>query len=176
MVIQSIFGLLMFVIFACMISENRKVISKKTVIIGLLTQIILAAILLKLPIFRDFFLFLNKIVFALDKSCTAGTSMVFGYLGGGALPFDEKFPGASFILAFRGLPLLIFMSAISSLLFYWKILPIVVKGFSWFMQRTFGIGGAEGVGVSANIFIGMVEAPLFIRPYLKNMTRQAVTE
>ena len=97
--------------------------------------------------------------------------MVFGYLGGGDLPFAEKFPGASFILAFRALPLILVISALSALLFYWKILPIVVQAFSWSLQKTMGLGGAEGLGVSANIFVGMVESPLFIRPYLKDMTR-----
>ncbi|MBA3018011.1 MAG: nucleoside:proton symporter, partial [Desulfobacteraceae bacterium] len=104
-------------------------------------------------------------------STTAGTSFVFGYLGGGSLPFNEKFPGSSFILAFRALPLVLVISALSSLLFYWKILPLIVKGFSKFMQKTMRLGGAEGLGVSANIFVGMIESPLFIRPYLKDMTR-----
>jgi CNT family concentrative nucleoside transporter len=66
------------------------------------------------------------------------------------------------------------MSALSALLFYWKILPVVVKGFSWALQRTMGLGGTEGLGVSANIFVGMVESPLFIRPYLENMTRSEI--
>jgi CNT family concentrative nucleoside transporter len=66
------------------------------------------------------------------------------------------------------------MSALSALLFYWKILPVVVKGFSWALQRTMGLGGTEGLSVSANIFVGMVESPLFIRPYLENMTRSEI--
>ena len=100
--------------------------------------------------------------------------MVFGYLGGGKLPFAEKYPVASFILAFRALPLVLFISALSALLFYWKILPVVVKAFSWALQKTMGLGGAEGLGVSANIFVGMVESPLFIRPYLNDMTRSEI--
>jgi CNT family concentrative nucleoside transporter len=95
-------------------------------------------------------------------------------LGGSDLPFKELFPGASFILAFRALPLVLLMSALSALLFYWKILPIVVRAFSWALQKTMGLGGAEGLGVSANIFVGMVESPLFIRPYLKEMTRSEI--
>jgi CNT family concentrative nucleoside transporter len=110
-------------------------------------------------------------VLSLEESTRAGTSMVFGYLGGGPLPFEEKFPGAAFILAFRGLPLVLVISALSALLFYWKILPLIVRGFSWGLEKTMRLGGAEGLGVSANIFVGMVEAPLFIRPYLAQMTR-----
>ena len=114
---------------------------------------------------------LNGAVMGLVQACRAGTSMVFGYLGGGPLPFSESFPGASYILAFQALPLLILMSAISSLLFYWKILPALVRVFSWALKKSFGLGGAEGVGVSANIFVGMVESPLFIRPYFPDLTR-----
>ena len=117
------------------------------------------------------FIYINKLFLFLEESTTAGTSFVFGYLGGGSLPFDEKFPGSSFILAFRALPLVLVMSALSSLLFYWKILPLVVRAFSWGLQKTMKIGGAEGLGVSAEIFLGMVESPLLIRPYLKDMTR-----
>ncbi|MDL1967876.1 MAG: nucleoside:proton symporter [Deltaproteobacteria bacterium] len=171
MIVQSIAGLVVFVGLAWAMSENRKKVSIKTVFIGLVLQLTIGIALLKLPFFRDFFLFLNRIVLSLEESTTAGTSFVFGYLGGGALPFDEKFPGSSFILAFRALPLILLISALSSLLFYWRILPLIVKGFSKFLQKTMGLGGAEGLGVSANIFVGMIESPLFIRPYLNNITR-----
>ena len=171
MIIQSMAGLVVFVILAWAMSENRKKVSIKTVATGLALQLLVGMVLLKLPFFKDFFLFLNRIVLSLEESTTAGTSFVFGYLGGGSLPFNEKFPGSSFILAFRALPLVLVISALSSLLFYWKILPLIVKGFSKFMQKTMRLGGAEGLGVSVNIFVGMIESPLFIRPYLKDMTR-----
>jgi CNT family concentrative nucleoside transporter len=171
MIIQSIAGLVVFVVLALAMSENRKKVSIKTVATGLALQLAVGMVLLNLPFFRDFFLFLNRIVLSLEESTAAGTSFVFGYLGGGSLPFNEKFPGSSFILAFRALPLILVISALSSLLFYWKILPLIVKGFSKFMQKTMRLGGAEGLGVSANIFVGMIESPLFIRPYLKDMTR-----
>ncbi|MBC2694804.1 MAG: nucleoside:proton symporter [Desulfobacteraceae bacterium] len=171
MIIQSIAGLVVFVVLAWTMSENRKKVSIKTVFTGLVLQLAVGIVLLKLPFFRNFFLFLNHIILFLEESTAAGTSFVFGYLGGEALPFDEKFPGSSFILAFRALPLILVISALSSLLFYWKILPLIVKGFSKFLQKTMNLGGVEGLGVSANIFVGMIESPLFIRPYLKNMTR-----
>ncbi|MEA3436711.1 MAG: nucleoside transporter C-terminal domain-containing protein [Thermodesulfobacteriota bacterium] len=171
MILQSTAGFIAFAVLAWLISENRSKVSLKIVCIGIVMQLAVGFVLLKLPMFRDFFLFLNRLVLALEESTVAGTSMVFGYLGGAALPFDEKFPGASFILAFRALPLILLMSALSALLFYWKILPLVVKSFSWCLQKTMKLGGAEGLGVSANIFVGMVESPLFIRPYLQFMTR-----
>jgi len=174
MIIQSIFGLVVFVVFAWLISENRKQIPLRTVIIGLATQLAVGVILLKLPFFRNFFLLLNRLVLSLEESTIAGTSFVFGYLGGGDLPFAEKFPGTSFVLAFRALPLILLISALSALLFYWKILPLVVKAFSWSLEKTLRLGGAEGLGVSANIFVGMIESPLFIRPYLKSMTRSEI--
>jgi CNT family concentrative nucleoside transporter len=171
MIIQSMAGLVVFAAFAWFVSENRKRINLKIVLIGIGLQLVVGFVLLKLPMFREFFLYLNRLVLTLEESTTAGTSFVFGYLGGGPLPFEEKYPGAGFILAFRGMPLILLMSALSALLFYWKILPLVVRAFSWALQKTMGVGGAEGLGVSANIFVGMVEAPLFIRPYLQFMTR-----
>jgi concentrative nucleoside transporter, CNT family len=174
MIAQSIAGLAVFTGIAWLFSENRTKVRFKIIIAGILIQLVVGLILLKLPVFRNFFISLNRLVLSLEESTTAGTSMVFGYLGGGNLPFAEKFPGAAFILAFRALPLVLLISALSSLLFYWKILPVVVKAFSWALQKTMGLGGAEGLGVSANIFIGMVESPLFIRPYLNGMTRSEI--
>ncbi|MEJ2221957.1 MAG: nucleoside transporter C-terminal domain-containing protein [Desulfobacterales bacterium] len=174
MIIQSIAGLLVFTGIAWCMSENRKQVNLKIPVIGIMIQLAIGLILLKLPIFREFFLLLNRLVLSLQAATNAGTSFVFGYLGGSDLPFKESFPGASFILAFRALPLVLLMSALSALLFYWKILPVVVRAFSWALQKTMGVGGAEGLGVSANIFVGMVESPLFIRPYLKAMTRSEI--
>jgi CNT family concentrative nucleoside transporter len=168
---QSILGLVVFGLLAILMSENRKKIRPLAVLAGIGLQLAVGLILLKLPIFREFFLLLNRAVLSLEESTVAGTSFVFGYLGGGPAPFEVKYPAASFILAFRALPLILLMSALSALLFHWKVLPLVVRGFSWILQKTLRIGGAEGLGVSANVFVGMVESPLFIRPYLRNLTR-----
>jgi len=174
MMIQSMAGLLIFAGLAWLMSENRKEAKIKIALIGIVLQLLVGLLLLKLPVFREFFLLLNRVVLSLEEATTAGTSFVFGYLGGAALPFKEKFPGASFVLAFRGLPLVLLMSALSALLFYWRILPPVVRAFSWALQKTMRLGGAEGLGVSANVFVGMIEAPLFIRPYLQYMTRSEI--
>jgi CNT family concentrative nucleoside transporter len=174
MIIQSMAGLLVFSGIAWLISENHKKVKVKLVIAGIAIQLVIGFILLKLPLFRSFFISLNHLVLSLEASTKAGTSMVFGYLGGGELPFAEKYPGSSFILAFQALPLILVISALSSLMFYWKILPFVVRSFSYALQKTLGLGGAEGLGVSANIFVGMVESPLFIRPYLEEMTRSEI--
>ncbi len=96
---------------------------------------------------------------------------MFGYIGGGPLPFEPKFPGAEFSLAFQALPIVLIMSVLTTLLFYWRVLPPIVRGFSWLLERTLGIGGAVGLSTAANISLGMVEAPLFIKPYLSRLTR-----
>ena len=96
---------------------------------------------------------------------------MFGYLGGGPLPFELKVPGAEFVLAFQALPIVLLMSVLTTLLFYWRVLPPVVRGFSWALERTMGVGGAVGLSTAANIFVGHVEAPLFIRPYLAQLSR-----
>lgn len=169
--LQGAAGIVVFGLLALALSENRRCIGVKTVLIGIGLQFALGFLLLKLPLFRAFFLLLNRLVLSIEESTTAGTAFVFGYLGGGPPPFDEKIAGADYILAFRALPLVLVVSALSALLFYWKILPPVVRAFSWALRKTMGVGGAEGLGVSANVFVGMVEAPLFIRPYLQQMTR-----
>ena len=171
MYLQGILGLIVLTGFAWAISENRGRIKAGTVAAGFIIQFVLALIMLKIPISREIFKVLNYGVEALDKATTAGTSFVFGYLGGGALPFDEKSPGSSFVFAFKALPLVLVISALSSILFYWKILPLVVRAFSFLLQKTLKIGGAVALGAAANIFLGMVEAPLLVRPYLRQMTR-----
>ena len=171
MLIQSLLGLIVFVLLAWLASENRRRFPFKLVMVGLGLQLLLAALLLKVPWCQDLFLLLNRAVLALEQATQAGTSMVFGYLGGGPLPFAEPYPGSAYIFAFRGLPLVLLISALSSLLFYWRVLPRVVNLFSLLLRKSLGIGGAEGLGVAANVFVGMVESPLIIRPYLLKMTR-----
>jgi CNT family concentrative nucleoside transporter len=156
---------------AWLFSENRKRINLRTIITGLGLQVVLALLLLKLPGSQVVFLWLNEAVKALEESTNAGTGFVFGYLGGAALPFDEKIPGSSYILAFRGLPLVLVISALSALFFYWRIMPSVVRLFSWVLRHIMGIGGVEGLGTAANVFVGMVESPLLVRPYLSGVSR-----
>jgi CNT family concentrative nucleoside transporter len=168
---RGLFGLAGLMTLAWLASENRRRIPLKTVLLGVLLQLAAALLLLKLPVSRQFFLFLNQAVLALDRATAAGTSLVFGYLGGGPLPFAESAPGASFILAFCALPLVLVVSALSALFFHWRILPRVVGAFSWLLRRVLTVGGAVAVGAAANIFVGMVEAPLLIRPYLARLSR-----
>jgi CNT family concentrative nucleoside transporter len=169
--LQGIVGIVFLTGFAWLISENRRAVRYQIILTGLVVQFALALILLKIPFFGDLFNLLNDAVAAIQQATTAGTSFAFGYLGGGPLPFAETYPGSSFIFAFNALPLVLVVGALSSLLFYWRILPLVVRAFSWLLQKTMGIGGAVGVGAAANVFLGMVESPLVIKPYLSRLTR-----
>ncbi len=168
---QSVLGIILLLVLAWVLSENRSVINRRIIVVGVALQFALALLLIKAPFFQSAFISLNKVVLAVDQATMAGTSMVFGYLGGGDLPFKESFPGSSFILAFRALPIVLVISALSSLMFYWGILPRLVSLFSRMLQKTMGIGGAVGVSSAANVFVGMVEAPLLIKPYLKQLDR-----
>jgi len=169
--LQGALGILVFIGIAWLISEKRKLVKIPTIVAGVAVQFAVAAVLLYVPLFQRVFLLLNNVVLALDSATRAGTSFVFGYVGGGPPPFMMQDPGANFVLAFQSLPLVLVIGALASLLFYWKILPYIVRAFSLALQKTLNIGGALGLGASTTIFLGLVEAPLVIKPYLKNMTR-----
>src|SRR3954465_3396668 len=169
--LQSLLGILALLALAWVISENRRAVAWKQVAIGLLVTSATAVILLKVPGVSRVFGAINDAVDALAAASRAGTSFVFGYLGGGQLPYDLKVPGAEFVLALQALPIVLLMSVLTTLLFHWRLLPPSARGFSWLLERTLKVGGAVGLSTAANIFLGMVEAPLFIRPYLASLTR-----
>src|SRR5262245_35089680 len=169
--LQSAVGVIALIGFAWLISENRRAVSWRQAGIGLAVTLALAALFLKVPPVTAAFGSINSAVDAIAAASRAGTSFVFGYIGGGALPFELKFPGNEFVLAFNALPIVLLMSVLTTLLFYWGILPPVVRGFAWALNRTMGVGGAVGLSTAANIFVGHVEAPLFIRPYLAKLSR-----
>ena len=169
--LQSAFGVFVLLALAWVFGENRRAVSFRQAAIGLFVTLITAIVLIKIPVVSRVFGAINDAVGAIASASRAGTSFVFGYLGGGALPYDLKAPGSDFILAFQALPIVLVMSVLTTLLFYWRVLPPVVRGMAWLLERTLGIGGAVGLSTAANIFLGMVEAPLFIRPYLAKLTR-----
>ena len=169
--LQSAFGVFALLAIAWALGENRRAVSLRQAAVGLVVTILTAVALIKLPVVAHAFGVINDAVGAISAASRAGTSFVVGYLGGAALPFDLKAPGADFILAFQALPVVLVMSVLTTLLFYWRVLPPVVRGMAWLLERTLGVGGAVGLSTAANIFLGMVEAPLFIRPYLAQLTR-----
>jgi concentrative nucleoside transporter, CNT family len=168
---RGLLGVAALLLLAWLLSENRWRIPIRTVIAGVVLQFALAVVFVKFPPAASVFLVLNQGVDALQRATDDGTSFVFGYLGGSTLPFNESQPGLSYIFAFRALPLVLTISALASLLFYWGILQVVVKGFAWLLRRTMGVGGALGLGAAVHIFVGNIEAPLLVRPYLLRMER-----
>lgn len=169
--IHGLFGLLGFVFVAFLMSENRRAIRWLPVLVGLVIQVVLAIVFVKVAFFADIFNVLNSAVVALEQSTVQGTSFVFGYIGGAKLPFAVQGATSTYSLAFEALPLVIVISALSSLLFYYRIMPVIIRIVSWVVSRGLGLGGALAMGVSANIFLGMAESPLVIRPYMKRITR-----
>jgi CNT family concentrative nucleoside transporter len=169
--VRGLLGILVLLLVAWLISENRWRIPIRVVVTGIALQFVLAIVFVKFPPAASMFLVLNDAVDALQRATDTGTSFVFGYLGGGPLPFDEKQPGLGYIFAFRALPMVLTISALASLLFYWGVLQIIVKGFAWVLRRAMGIGGALGLGAAVHIFVGNIEAPLLVRPYLQRMER-----
>src|ERR1051326_651150 len=169
--LQSAAGIAALLGLAWLLSEDRRAVAWTRVGVGLGASFLLAAILLKVPQATTVFALVNDAVEAIADATRAGTAFVFGYLGGGPLPFDLKTPGSEFVLAFQALPVVLVMSVLTTLLFYWRILPPIVRGFALALEKTLGVGGAVGLSTAANIFLGMVEAPLFIRPYLGKLSR-----
>jgi CNT family concentrative nucleoside transporter len=169
--LQSALGIAVILLAAWSLSENRRAFPWRTVAVGLALEIILALLLLKLPPARAALLSLNGVVDALMAATKAGTSFVFGYAGGAPPPFAVTNPAALSSFAFQILPLVIVISALAALLWHWRVLPVIVKGFAYVLQKTLSIGGAVGLGSASTIFLGMIEAPLLIRPYLARLTR-----
>ncbi|MGD8957176.1 MAG: nucleoside transporter C-terminal domain-containing protein [Chromatiaceae bacterium] len=173
-VIHGLFGLATLVMLAWLLSEDRRAVRPRLILAGLTLQIVLALALLGLPPVKTLFVALNDAVLALQQATESGTGFVFGYLGGGDPPFETRYPQNGFILAFRALPLLLVIGALSALLFHWRVLPLLVRGFAWVLRKTLGLGGPLGLGAAANVFVGMTESPLLIRPYLNAMSRSAL--
>src|SRR6267142_2082529 len=153
LIARSVLGFLLLHALAWALSENRRTVAWRPVVAGMLLTLALGVLLLRAPFVQQAFLALNDALGALEKATRDGTSFVFGFLGGGPLPYPESYPGASFVLAFRALLL-------------W-----IVRGFSLVLEKTLGVGGAIGLSSAANVFVGMVEAPLIVKPYIRDMSR-----
>jgi concentrative nucleoside transporter, CNT family len=169
--IQSVAGIFALLALTFAISENHRGVSFRQAAIGLGLTVAVAVALLKIPQIKLGFAVVANGVDAIAAATRAGTGFVFGYVGGGPAPFEVKTPGNEFVLGFQALPIVLVMSVLTTLLFYWGILPPIVRGLAIALQRTLGVGGAVGLSTAANIFLGNVEAPLFIKPYLGKLTR-----
>jgi CNT family concentrative nucleoside transporter len=168
---RPLVGIAAILAFCWAISEDRHRVAWRLVVTGVALQAALALLFLKFPPAAAVFLLLTHAVEAIQKATEAGTGFVFGYLGGGELPFAESKPGAAYVFAFRALPMVLVVSALATLLFYWGILQRVVQAFAWVLRRSVGVGGPLGLGAAVHIFVGHIEAPLLIRPYLATLER-----
>lgn len=172
--LQSGAGLVALCLLAWALGGFRRGVAWRVVAGGIGLQVLLALALLHIPGMRAVFAVFGQAVAALAEATKAGTSLVFGYLGGAPLPFDEKMPGGSFILFFQALPLVLVVGALSALLYHWRVLPLAVAGMSRLLKRAFGVDGATGFATAANVFVGMVEAPLLVRPWIAKLSRSGL--
>jgi CNT family concentrative nucleoside transporter len=169
--LQSALGICAIIASAWAMSEDRRAFNWRMVAGTLLLQMVIALLLLKLPMVRDALFRLNGVVAALTQATGAGTSFIFGYMGGGPAPFTVTRPANMINLAFSILPLVMVISALSAILWHWRILPTIVHGMAVVLKRTLGLGGAVGLGAAATVFLGNIEGQLVIRPYLVRLAR-----
>src|SRR3954469_20871729 len=152
-------------------SENRRAVPWRAIGAGLALQVVLALLFLKVEPVKNAFIKVNDALLVLERATEQGTGFVFGYLGGVSAPVAITDQNSVFILAFRALPIVLVISALSALLFHWRILPAIVASLSWLLEKAMRVGGVVGLSTAANVFVGMVEAPLFVRPYLGRVSR-----
>lgn len=168
--LQALLGLPCIILLAWLSSSNRGRFPLRLVLTGLLAQLLLAALFLKVPLLQDALLLVNRLVLMLEAATGQGTAMVFGFLGGAPAPFEITGPQHTFILAFRALPIVIVFAALSALLWHWRVIPIAISALARLLQHSMGLSGAISMGSASSVFVGMVESPLLIKPHLKTMS------
>jgi len=173
--LQALFGLMVFIGIAVLFSEQRRMLNWQLLAAGLGLQFLVAFVMFRFELLQELLNALNRVVIAIADATETGSLFLFGYLGGDpsnvAYPFSIDNPEATVILAFRILPLILIFTVLSAILWHFRILPVIVRGFSVVLRRAMGVSGAVGLSAAANIFIGMVESPALIRPYIKGLTR-----
>jgi len=171
---RALLGVVVFLAIGWLLSENRRDLPWRPVLVGLACQVALALLLTKIPAVTAAFAAATHAVDALQAASRAGSSFMFGYLGGGRAPFSVADPSAAFIFAFQALPAILLVGALSALLWHWKVLIWIVRAAAWAFGKLFGVSGPVGVSTSACVFLGMVEAPLLVKPFLPRLTRAEI--
>ena len=172
-IFQIIIGFVGLVCIAVPFSQNISSINYRHIFAAIILQIVLAFALLKIPFIVQIFAYLSEGVTALQAATQEGAEFVFGYLSNSSKsPFESSGTGNSMIFAFQILPLIIVISSLSALLWFWNILPLIIRAISKIFEKLFNIGGPIGLGATANIIMGQVEAPLLVRPYLSKMSEK----
>ena len=172
-ILQIMIGFIGLVCIAIPFSQNKSSINYRHIVAAIFLQVILAFALLKIPFIVQIFAYLSEGVTALQAATQEGAEFVFGYLSNSSTsPFEISGTGNSMIFAFQILPLIIVISSLSALLWFWNILPLIIRAISKIFEKLFNIGGPIGLGATANIIMGQVEAPLLVRPYLSKMSNK----
>jgi CNT family concentrative nucleoside transporter len=171
---RALLGVVVFLALGWLLSENKRALPVRPVLVGLACQIALALLLTKIPAVTAAFAAATHVVDALQAASRAGSSFMFGYLGGGRAPFSMADPSAAFIFAFQALPAILLVGALSALLWHWKVLIVIVRAAAWAFGKLFGVSGPVGVSTSACVFLGMVEAPLLVKPFLPRLSRAEI--
>ena len=176
--LQGLIGLLAIPLIAWLVSERGSALSPAVIArltaVSVAMQFVIAGTLLNVPLLRSLFEWPSRAINALQAATLDGVRLVFGHLAGGPAPYDIVRPEQSFTLAFQALPLILLVSVISKLLYHWGILQRVVHAFAWALNRTMAVDGPVATSAAANIFVGMVEAPLLVKPYLRSMSRSGL--
>jgi CNT family concentrative nucleoside transporter len=168
---QSLIGLVVVMALCWLVSEDRRRFPWKLAIGALAVQVLLVLLLFGVPQARAALQWVSQGVNGLAASTAAGTAFVFGFLAGGDQPYPTSNPGALFVLAFRVLPVILVVCALSALLWHLKILKWLTRGFGFVFEKTLGLRGPPALAVAATIFMGQVEGPIFIRAYLDKLSR-----
>ena len=164
--LRGLIGMFTLIAFAYLLSNNRKAISWKLVGIGILTQITIAICIIKISLIKKFFGIISSLFVKILDFTNAGTSMLLGEFSS-----IDKY---GFIFVFQALPIIIFFSALTSILFYFGIIQKIVRFLAWALKKLLGISGAESLTVAGNIFLGQTESPLLIKAYLEKMNRSEI--
>ncbi|CUS57635.1 MULTISPECIES: NupC/NupG family nucleoside CNT transporter [unclassified Hyphomonas] len=168
---RALLGILLIYGVCWVLSEKRKLFPFRLIIGATIMQFVFALILFGIPFVRAILFKANDVVDGLQNATRAGTSFVFGYVGDNVAAQQLMDGSPPPLFFFQILPIVIVVAALSAILWHWRILQWVTNGFAYIFQRAMGLGGATSLAVSANVFMGMTEAPVLIRPYIKGMTR-----
>lgn len=170
---QGLIGIALILLLAWLLSEDRRVRPRLAWVAGaIVMQVAIALIIVRVPFVWSAIGLANHAVAAIEQATLVGSSYMFGYVGGGPSPFVlQEGAAAPLIIAFQILPLIIVYSALAALLWHWGVLSRIVRGLSWALRRTLGVSGVVGLSAGANIFLGVVEAPLVVRAYFEKMSR-----
>lgn len=168
---QGLLGIGVLLLSAWLISENRKSVDLRYLSIGVLVQFVVAFVFFQIPFISDILLYMNVVVSSVESATLEGSRFLFGYLGGGREPFEVDDGSYLYLFAFRVLPNVVVFCVLIAVLWYWKILPAVVKAFGSILKKLLRVSGAVGTSAASTLFLGMVETPMIIRAYLARLTR-----